>query len=155
MITAVRANSGRLSIALSSVVLPLPRKPVSKVTGRRSIRSDGEQGWRALEKSSALLRCQPRNDRQKFLRGYHLPHIRQIDERSVMQFSVIACYAIRKRDDFIASHSGVASGSLNDAVRGDAGKHQRTSAESLQYFRKLGLVYRRPTPLTNLVVGLG
>src|SRR5437899_4794459 len=36
MITAVSASSGRRSSLLSSVVLPLPRKPVSTVTGMRS-----------------------------------------------------------------------------------------------------------------------
>ena len=35
MITAVSASSGRRSSLFSSVVLPLPRKPVSTVTGMR------------------------------------------------------------------------------------------------------------------------
>src|SRR6266545_6491230 len=35
MITAVSASSGRRNSLLSSVVLPLPRKPVSTVTGMR------------------------------------------------------------------------------------------------------------------------
>src|SRR5882724_10257084 len=35
MITAVSASSGRRSSLLSSVVLPLPKKPVSTVTGMR------------------------------------------------------------------------------------------------------------------------
>src|SRR2546429_3712330 len=36
MITAVSASSGRRKSLFSSVVLPLPRKPVSTVTGMRS-----------------------------------------------------------------------------------------------------------------------
>src|ERR1700689_492712 len=66
MITAVRVNPGCRSNLASSVVLPLPRKPVSTVTGSREAAAAIEIGLMSMRRGregriSAALRAQAVN----------------------------------------------------------------------------------------------